>query len=119
MKMKEGIKVKITDIDFVYHPEHDGDQYQYWKQIVGQVGIYTGDKNSDYYRDDDYYNYDCVNDDEENDYRTHETTYSIDVITNDGVQTIHLFAHNFEVIKLEPVKNDIEWLDRVQLNFKY
>lgn len=117
MKMKANTKVKITDIDYIYHPEHDDTVYEYWKQIVGQVGIYSGITDSQFYKDDDYYNYDEDNDDE--DYRTFEDTYGIDVVTSDGIQRIYLFAHNFEVIKLGPVKNDIEWLDRVQLNFKY
>lgn len=117
LRIKKGQRVKILNLDNRFHLEYDDQDLEYFKCIIGQVGIFTGSEDESYWRDDVYHNY---TDDDEDDDRTLERNYCIRFSNKDGDEdTIYLFKHNFEVLDSEPPKNDIEWLDRVQMNFKY
>src|SRR5271166_1056663 len=115
LKMRPGQRVKIINLDNRFHPEHDDIDLEYWQGLVGQVGVFEGSEDESYWRDDVYHNY---SDDDEDDDRTIERNYMFRVINGEGeIDHIYLFKNNFELLDSSPPKNDIEWLDRVQLNF--
>jgi hypothetical protein len=123
--LKKGMRVRIKNIDKLWHPEHDTADIEFWSQIIGLTGITTSNYDSEYYyRDDEYFDYDDNYTGDEDmdieDNRTREYAHCINVIhPTEGETQVYLFSHNFVVIPNEPPKDDIEWLDRVQQNFKF
>jgi hypothetical protein len=117
-KLRQGSKVHIKNLKYKVNINEDPDDYDYAvSNYLGKIGVLTGDIDHEYYKDDDYYNY---NDESEEDNRTEENVYAVEVLDNEGdMQTVYLFKHNFEVVEYSSPKDDIEWLDRVQENFKH
>jgi hypothetical protein len=110
-KIIRGTKVKILNIDYLYWDDDDGEF------LLNQVVRYTGNTQDKYYKDDALDNYD-ENDEEDN--RTEGVAYEFEVTDIDGEPTIvYLFKHNFKVLPNEEPKDDYEWLDRVQQNFRH
>lgn len=119
LEMKPNQRVIVKNIKYLWSEEFDHDTIEYWKHLVGQCIFYTGKTAHKYFQDEDYDNYD-EDDEDSDDNRTREIAYQFKVLDTDGdVTTLWLFKHNFELISSEPPKDDIEWMDRVQMNFKY
>lgn len=119
MKLKQGQRVRIVNLDKLWSKQTELDEIDYWKYLVGKTVSVTGYTDDAFHHDDewDYYN---DRDGECDDDRTSERTYELNITDPDGDSTtIYMFAHNFEQLDVGPPKDDIEWLDRVQLNFKY
>jgi hypothetical protein len=117
LNLKRGQRVVIKNFDNKFHPEYDGEDVEYFGHLIGKACVFRGHMDHAHWRDDVYHNY---SDDDEDDDRTTDHTYCIEYLDADGEpDCIYLFANNFEVLEMSPPKNDIEWLDRVQLNFKY
>src|SRR5271165_1929104 len=100
LKLKDGQRVIITNIDKMWNPNTEEDEIDYWKYIVGKKMIATGFTDERYHHDDEYDYYERHDGDCDDD-RTSEETYELKFINQDGEEdTIYLFARNFEVIKL-------------------
>jgi hypothetical protein len=119
MRLRRGQKVRLINLDSMWSKETEQDEINYWKYLLGQTLVCTGDTDDRYYHNDewDYYN---DRDGECDDDRESARVYEFHILDPDGDETTMAFyEQNFEVLDNEPPKDDIEWMDRVQLNFKY